>query len=194
MSGQAAVHLPIAKLASMHAGLSSAPDRGKALEDFCAEFFNSIPGVDVVERRVLDDAHSQEVDLVLDNYQHPDGLRDLDQILFVEAKNWDRRVGSAEVAWFDWKIRLSGRKEGFLVVASGVTGRAEDESSAWKILSQANMEGRHLIVLTPDEMVTCRNSAHVGALVRWKLRRLANHKSPLQHGQTPWLDSTSSAS
>ncbi len=162
----------------MHASLATATDKGAALEVFCAEFFGYLPGVDVAEMNVVDDAHSQEIDLVLDNYQHPDGLRDLAQILFVEAKNWARPVGSAEVAWFDWKIRLSGYKQGFLVAASGITGSEADRTSAWRILWQANIEERRLIVLTPDEMVGCTDTTAVQSLVRSKLRRLASHRDP----------------
>jgi hypothetical protein len=97
----------------------------------------------------------------------------LDQILFVESKNWINPVGSAEVAGFDWKIRLSGYSQGFLVVANGVTGRADDKTAAWNILWQANMEGRRLIVLTPTEMIACENTQSVRKLIRSKLRLLA---------------------
>jgi Restriction endonuclease len=166
-------------LRALYSQLSTSPDKGKALEDFCAEFFGAIPGVSVAERRVVDDAHSQEVDLILDNEQHAEGLRNLAQVLFVEAKNWSKRVGSAEVAWFDWKIRLSGYAEGFLVVASGVTGSQEDKTSAWQILWQANIEGRRLIVLTPDEMISCSSAAAIRDLISSKLRRLASRNAPL---------------
>jgi hypothetical protein len=166
-------------LHKLYSQLSTSTNKGKALEDFCAEFFGAIPGVTVAEKRVIDDAHSQEVDLILDNEQHADGLRNLSQILFVEAKNWSQRVGSAEVAWFDWKIRLSGYAQGFLVVANGVTGRQEDRTSAWQILWQANIEGRRLIVLTPDEMIACPSPAAIGELVSSKLRRLASRNAPI---------------
>lgn len=166
-------------LRELYSQLSTSPDKGKALEDFCAEFFGAIPGVSVAERRVVDDAHSQEIDLILDNEQHPEGLRNLAQILFVEAKNWSKPVGSAEVAWFDWKIKLSGYNEGFLVVASGVTGSPEDKTSAWQILWQANFEGRRLIVLAPDEMVECGSAAAIRDLINAKLRRLASRNAPL---------------
>lgn len=167
------------RLASMHSGLSTAANQGKALEDFCAEFFGAIPGVSVASRRTIDDAHSQEVDLILENEQHPEGLRALPQILFVEAKNWSKPVGSAEVAWFDWKIRLSGYTHGFLVATKGVTGSDEDKTSAWMILWQANMEGRRLIVLTPDEIIGCSDFTEVRYLVSSKLRKLASRNAPL---------------
>jgi hypothetical protein len=176
---RATAALGAAHLRELYSQLSTSPDKGKALEDFCAEFFGAIPGVSVAERRVVDDAHSQEIDLILDNEQDPDGLRNLAQILFVEAKNWRKPVGSAEVAWFDWKIRLSGYNEGFLVAASGVTGSPEDKTSAWQILRQANIEGRRLIVLTPDEMIACSSAAAIRDLINSKLRRLASSKAPL---------------
>lgn len=98
-----------------------------------------------------DDLHSQELDLVLDNECHPDGLDQLAPCIFVEAKNWGTRVGSAEVACLDWKVRLAGESYGILVAAKGVTGRPEDFTSAWRILREAKREGRHLFVMTPKE-------------------------------------------
>jgi len=171
--------MPTASLTARYSQLTTAADKGKALEAFCEEFFAAIPGVVVTERRVLDDAHSQEVDLVLDNYQDDDGLPELAPLLFVEAKNWTSPVGSAEVAWFDWKIRLAGLSQGILVVANGVTGRPDDRTSAWRILGQANLEGRRLIVLSPDEMVACITTSDVRDLIRAKVRGLAVHRAPL---------------
>lgn len=180
-SSVARTSMPHAELKALYSSLAAlnAGLKGKVLEELCATFFGTLPGVEVVDRRVLDDAQSQEVDLVLDNYQDPDGLVDLDQILFVESKNWANPVGSAEVAWFDWKIRLSGYSQGFLVVANGVTGRADDKTSAWNILWQANMEGRRLIVLTPTEMIACEDTQSVRKLIRSKLRLLAVKHAPL---------------
>jgi hypothetical protein len=173
--------MPIDQLNALYSALAAptAELKGKILEELCSTFFGALPGVEVVDRRVLDEAKSQEVDLVLDNYQDPDGLPDMDQILFVESKNWADPVGSAEVAWFDWKIRLSGYQQGFLVVANGVTGRADDKTSAWNILWQANMEGRRLIVLTPAEMAECTDAQAVRKLIRRKRRLLAAKQAPL---------------
>jgi hypothetical protein len=173
------VALPVRELTSLHAVLASASDKGKALEEFCAVFFEAIPGVHVAERRVLDDAHSQEVDLVLDNTQHPDGLPSFGTVVLAEAKNWTARVGSAEVAWFDWKVRLSGHQEGFFIATNGVTGRADDASSAWQIAFFANVEHRRLIVLSPAEMLACTISEDFQALVQSKMRRLATLRSGL---------------
>ncbi len=173
---------PVAEIRHSYAALQSAPreDKGTALEQFCCVFFDALPGVRVAERRAVDDMDSQEVDIVLDNDRHPSGLFTLDPILFVEAKNWSRRVGSAEVAWFDWKVRLSGYKQAFLVVANGVTGRADDRNAAWSILRQANMEGRRLLVLSPKEMAGCANPPQVQQLIQSKLRALAVGRHTLE--------------
>lgn len=45
--------LPLEELRLYFDQLSTAPDKGKALEEFCVFFFGSIPGVEVYERRVL---------------------------------------------------------------------------------------------------------------------------------------------
>lgn len=170
--------LPTAELTKLHAALSTAADKGAALEEFCAVFFGSVPGITVAERNVLSDAHSQEIDIVLDNDAFPDGLPMLCDPLFVEAKNWSRPVGSAEVAWFDWKLRLGGITHGFLVAANGITGSAEDGKSARAIVKQAAIEHRWILVVTPDELLTCATSEDLRALVRAKRRQTSTGRAP----------------
>lgn len=165
--------LPTAELKKLHGGLSSAPNKGAALEDFCAEFFGSVPGITVAERNVLSDAHSQEIDLVLDNDWPADGLDHLGDPFFVEAKNWMHPVGSAEVAWFDWKLRLGGITGGFLVAANGITGSVADGKSARAIVKQASIEHRWIYVVTPDELVACTSTDNLRDLVRSKRRQTA---------------------
>lgn len=171
--------MPTAELKPLYAALSTAVDKGKALEEFCAKFFDAIPGVHVVERNLLDDAHSQELDLVLENDQDLDGLDMLAPLIFVEAKNWASPVGSAEVAWLDWKVRLAGETDAVLVVANGVTGRSDDETSAWNILRWAKREKRLLLVMSPEEMVACNDTDDVRELIKAKKRRIATGKAPL---------------
>lgn len=106
------------------------------------------------------------VDLVLDNERRLGGLDLLGPLVFVEAKNWAIRVGSAEVAWLDWKVRLAGEFYGILVTTEGVTGRSDDETSAWKILREAKREDRHLFVMTPAEMLACATAEDFRQLLK----------------------------
>lgn len=170
--------LPTSRLQILHTGLASATNKGAALEDFCAEFFGSIPGITIAERNALSDAHSQEIDIVLDNDRTYDGLDMLGDPLFVEAKNWSKPVGSAEVAWFDWKLRLGGIRDGFLVAANGITGSRGDGTSARAIVKQAAIEQRTILVVTPDELVACTTSDSLRNLIRTKRRQTATGQAP----------------
>lgn len=176
--------MPVEDLKALYASLETSANRGQALEDFCAVFFGSVPGLTVTGRRVHDNAHSQELDLVLDNDGVPDGLDFVKPFVFIEAKNWGTPVGSAEVAWLDWKIRMAGKAtDGVLVVSSGVTGRPEDRTSAWAILKWANMEDRRIFVMSPTEMVNCATTEHVRELFKLKWRRLVAGNDPLDKSE-----------
>jgi hypothetical protein len=173
--------MPVEKLRTLFATFVSCPtnEKGKALEDFCETFFEALPGVTVWQRDLHDDLHSQELDLVLDNEPQSDGLDLLGRLIFLEAKNWRTRVGSAEVAWLDWKVRLAGEFYGILVAAEGVTGRSDDLTSAWRILREAKREGRHLFVMLPAEMLACATVEDFRQLIKRKRMQLATGKAPL---------------
>jgi hypothetical protein len=176
----APAEMPVAELQTLLASLSTAANKGAALEDFCAVFFNAVPGITVTGRNVVDNVQSQELDLVLDNARDPNGLEFLKTFVFVEAKNWGDPVGSAEVAWLDWKIRMGGDAvDGVLVVSSGVTGLPDERTSAWAILKWANVENRRIFVMSPTEMANCVTFQDVYDLFMQKWRRLVTGKSPL---------------
>ncbi len=175
--------MPVADLTARLAVLNTDKKlKGKRLEEFCAVFFGALPGVTVAYSNVENDKGSQELDLILSNAQLPEGLDMLKDIIFVESKNWKDPVGSAEVAWFDWKIRLGGDSfvDGVFVVANGITGREGDSSAALDILQWANREGRRHIVISPEEMVTCKTAADVRALFIDKRLRLSTGRSPFR--------------
>lgn len=170
-------NLPTAKLKKLHGVLDTAHNKGAALEKFCAEFFGSVPGVTVAESNVLSDAHSQEIDLC----STTTGLKGsglLGDPFFVEAKNWSSPVGSAEVAWFDWKLRLGGVTGGLLVAANGITGSAADGTSARANVKQASLEGRQIYVVTSDELLACKSSVDFRDLMRTKRRHTATGLAP----------------
>lgn len=175
--------MPVDELKARFASLETSDDKGQALQDFCALFFGALPGVIVAEQKQFDDEHSQEVDLLLENDKLPGGLNMLKPLIFVEAKNWAKRVGSAEVAWFDWKLRRAGRgTDGILVVVNGVTGRRDDRRAAWLILELANVKKRRIMVLSAKEMADCATAEDVRQLIKLKKRRLALCKPPLDQG------------
>ena len=176
--------MPSGELTARLASLGTSADKGEALQEFCALFFGAIPGVIVAEQKQFDDEHSQEVDLLLENDKVHGGLDMLKSLVFVESKNWAKPVGSAEVAWFDWKIRRAGRgTDGILVVVNGVTGRKPDRRAAWQILEMANSRKRRILVLSAKEMADCKTAEDVRQLIKLKKRRLVLGKAPLSENE-----------
>jgi hypothetical protein len=145
-------------------------------EDLICEVFETIDGIGLTERNTLNARRSQEIDLAFWNdQQHPSGLWFLPDRILVECKNWTKRVGSAEVSWFDAKLRRRGPsgRFGILFAANGVTGDPADHSAARDIVDQALAEGRELIIITNDKLSSIASAADLVRLLKIKLTRLA---------------------
>jgi hypothetical protein len=134
-------------------------EKGKALEEFVVATFTQLRGVTVHDRNVRDDNEVQEIDVLLWNEQEigRSGLSFLPNTIFVEAKNWMRMVGAAEVAWFKEKVRSggdygTGGATGILVAANGVTGDGSDRKFAADIILRARAEQVRLLVVRPEEL------------------------------------------
>ena len=146
--------------------------RGKALESLVVELFGAIPGVRVEATNSLDVFGAQEIDVGIWNEGHPEGLQGLAQIFLVECKNWNRPVGSLEVAWFDTKLRLRGLSFGVLVAMNGITGNHHSRISAHLILSAALHEKRSLVVLTRGDLESLRRPPDLVEMLKRKLMQL----------------------
>jgi hypothetical protein len=169
------------QLSQLHAACGAATnhhERGTALENFASYVFEQLPGIEVRRRQVFSHADSQEVDIVLWNYKHANGLPFMDDILFVECKNWQSRVGSAEVAWLSWKLEQGGRRDGFLIVANGITGDPDKRTDAWDVLYLANTHNRRLILLTLEELANLQHINELVEIIRDRIAALALRTNP----------------
>ena len=140
------------------------------------QLFETVDGVGLTERNTLNTRRSQEIDIAFWNdQQRPNGLWFLPDRILVECKNWTKRVGSAEVSWFDAKLRRRGPagRFGILFAASGVTGDSNDHSAAKDIIDQALADGREIIVITNDDLISLTCSDDLVGLLKAKLTRLA---------------------
>jgi len=98
--------MPVEELQTLYASLSTTANKGNALENFCAVFFNAVPGIAVTGHNVQDNVQSQELDLVLDNDRDPNGLDFIKPFIFVEAKNWGTTPeGDAQRRWPGGQVR-----------------------------------------------------------------------------------------
>lgn len=173
--GPAALH---ADFLARSAAATTTRQKGDALEEYVCAVFGRLAGVIVHERHLRDDQHVQEIDVMLWNERDsgPSGLSFLPHIIVVEAKNWARPVGAAEVAWFKEKVRTSGDfagdgAVGILVAAAGVTRDRADRQFAAGIIRDARHEGIKLLVARPEHLVC--DAAGLRELLRRRLCDLA---------------------
>lgn len=127
-------------------------DKGTALEEFVAWLVPHISGLSVRAANTYSYGRASEIHLTVWNEQHEAGFRSINPPILIECKNWQRLVGAAEVAWFDWKMRLGGATHGLLVSANGVTGDVSEKNAAHQIIQTARSEGRTIVVLTLEEL------------------------------------------
>jgi hypothetical protein len=148
-------------------------EKGRAFEDLVCYLFSRIPGVSVTRRNTLNQFGSEEIDVAFWNRPNPNGLYFLQNIILVECKNWSLPLGSAEVSWFDAKLRRRAQPFGILIAANGITGDAADKTSAHDIISAALTEGRQFVVITRQEMENLTLSIQLVELIQSKLCELA---------------------
>jgi hypothetical protein len=161
--------------AYIEAGADGAPTatQGRALEDLICYIFEQVPGVSITRRNQLNAFHTEEIDVAVWNDGHPQGFFFLPNIILVECKNWSSRVSSAELNWFDSKLRSRGLDFGVLIAASGITGDSEGLTAAHSIIAAALREGRRMVVIRTDELLEVAESSQLVRLVKEKLCDLA---------------------
>jgi hypothetical protein len=147
--------------------------QGRALEDLICYVMALVPGVAITHRNELNAFDTEEIDVAVWNDGAPDGLFFLPNIILVECKNWSSSVGSAEVNWFDAKLRSRGLSFGILVTTRGITGQALDLTAAHAIVAAALREGRKLVVITTDELLATANTDDLIRMIKRKLCDLA---------------------
>jgi len=148
-------------------------DQGRALEDLICYVFAQVPGISVTRRNQMNAFQTEEIDIALWNDGPGEGFFFLPNIILVECKNWSSKVGSAELSWFEAKLRSRGLSFGILVAPQGITGRAEDVTAAHSIVASALREGRRLVILKSDELLDLTDSLQLVRLVKEKLCDLA---------------------
>lgn len=170
-------------------------DRGRALEDLAVYVFEKIPGLSATMRNDLSTFLSEEIDVALWNDRHPRGLHNISfpDIVLVECKNWQESVGSMHVAWFDNKLRARSLALGILLAMNGVTGDANERTRAHDIVARALHEGRHIIVLTREDIAGITESDQLVALLKTRLTQLVVRGAKLTLSTGVWARSAESA-
>lgn len=143
--------------------------KGRALEDLICYVFQQIPGIHLTMRNQTNVFLTEEVDVAFFNDAAPNGLSGLPDVILVEAKNWSARVGSAEVAWFDYKVASRGMPLGIIVTTLGITGDPDELTRAHKIVSDALQKKRRLIVITIAELQVLADTDQLVQLIKKKI-------------------------
>jgi hypothetical protein len=148
-------------------------EKGAALEDVVVQSFCRIQGISFILRDQTNDAHSSEIDILLSNQRHPQGLPFLSDYLMLECKNWAAAVNSATVEGFIAKVRAARLEIGILVAANGVTGDPDQRTAANDIIRRTfDRDNIKLLVVTRAEIETFRSIKDVTALMRLKFGHL----------------------
>lgn len=149
--------------------------RGRAYEDLFCCLLEGIPGVGPLMRDRLNTFGTEEVDVVVPNLRHPEGLIRLPEVFLVECKNWSQPVGSAEVAYFTTRLTDRGCDFGVLVAANGVTGDPADRSAAhWHGATALRQRIRIVVITTQDLLGLTTDQEFVDLLHRRFLRLYAS--------------------
>lgn len=143
--------------------------QGRAFEDLICYIFAQVSGISITRRNEMNAFHTEEIDVALWNEQHSYGFFFLPNVILVECKNWSGRVGSAEVSWFDTKLRNRGLDFGVLVAANGITGDADDLTAAHSVVATALREARRLVVIRRDELLGLTDSMQLVRLMKERL-------------------------
>lgn len=148
-------------------------EQGRALEDLICYVLGLVPGVAITHRNELNAFETEEIDVAIWNDGAAEGFTFLPNIILVECKNWSQRVGSAELNWFDTKLRNRGLTFGILVTTLGITGNAVDMTAAHNIVAAALREQRQLVIITTDELLAVGSTEELIRLIKLKLCDLA---------------------
>jgi hypothetical protein len=100
--------------------VAETPDeKGRSLEDLVAELFDTVPGLNVVDRRRR--TQTEEIDLVISHDGNVQGFKGEAELILAECKNWSKKCGGNEFVLFKEKINnRKGRSSlGFLISWNG---------------------------------------------------------------------------
>ncbi|WP_075306011.1 restriction endonuclease [Hyalangium minutum] len=149
----------------------TADAKGIVLEEIVVFMFSKVKGVPqkLMRRNSTNHQVSQEIDVTMWNDRLDEGLEFLPNVLIAECKNWDQPVGSNEIDVFVAKLRNRGCPVGFLVAASGISGKAHELRNAHERIANALDRGISVIVLTRRELLGIGSAGELVHLLKAKL-------------------------
>lgn len=148
----------------------TAYEKGKAFEDLICIIFQTVPGIEIARRNIMNTFHTEEVDIALWNNRFSEGGLDfLPNIILIECKNWSTAVGSCEVSYFKTQLENRVCDYGILIAANGITGNSEDLTNSHFIIASALSHKIRIIVITLDDLLQLENTEDLVRLIKEKL-------------------------
>jgi hypothetical protein len=126
-------------------------EKGKTLEDLAFYLLTLLPGC-VPRCNVRDEDRASEADIVVRNLIQVANLTAelLGRYFLVECKNWEEPIGSPEVGYFLYRMRLTHARFGIIFSRGGISG-GEDETFARALIRRAFHEDGNVCVVVDDK-------------------------------------------
>lgn len=133
--------------------LKNSSEKGKALENLMEKVFSSVPGFEVILKRVS--TEDEEIDLQIKNGVTGTFWTSLTSpSFFAECKNWSTKVGASEIRDFEAKIINHKKlvKVGFFISFQGFTKEVNNH------LRRASREDHHIVLIDSADLLNLANS------------------------------------
>ncbi len=88
-------------------------EKGERLESLAVHLFESVPGMRLGARDIINRARSEEIDLAFWNEHSADGFKDFERIILIECKSGSDPVSSNDVRGFLSKLETAGGNSAF---------------------------------------------------------------------------------
>ncbi len=146
--------------------------RGKGLEILVTEMLSELPGVSVTDRNVLSAHGEAELDLLVLNAAHEDGLPGFERDLIVECKSSRSSLGAAGVTHFATQVERRKLRWSVIVSLAGLTGDGRDARAAHHEVSRYAEKGHGILLLVAHELRGIRSADHLATVLERKRQKL----------------------
>lgn len=155
------------------ANASDTDAQGHAHEDLTVYLFGSVPGCRV-ERNLMNDFRTEEVDVAVGNDRLPDGLPVLPHVVLVECKDWSRPVDSRTLGYFINTLANRSVEVGILIATSGIAGQTEGKYAAALGIGAAARGMKILVITNADLLALTSTQDFIEMVSRRYLRAVAS--------------------
>lgn len=129
---------------------ATVPDKGRLLEEFAEELFQTVEGLQIIGRNQR--LSAEELDLYLQNNINEGFWCFLSSPVIVECKNWSNKVGAKEISVLYDKLSSVGpdAKTAILMAPLGISG--DHYSDAVLKIREKRQAGRYIILLDREAL------------------------------------------